>query len=144
MAFETDATHFKEDAWSKKLGKKLGAGFLITGTISKMSKHLKIHARMIDIVKGSILSGSSCKIRFDEIDETLISDYIQKKKPSKPTYTQKDPDFNNFEKENYPDNSDFGNFCCDQFGIKRCQLFNPVIIGSPCFCAGQGWGVTCR
>jgi hypothetical protein len=35
------------------------------------------------------------------------------------------------------------NFCCDVFGNRRCQLVRPVVIGSQCFCPGQGGGISC-
>ena len=76
IAFETNATHFQHNAWEQKLGKKIGAGFLITGTISKRSKSLKIRAKMIDLITGEILSSSSGNVRLDEIDKDLIKDYI--------------------------------------------------------------------
>jgi hypothetical protein len=35
-------------------------------------------------------------------------------------------------------------YCCDAFGNRRCVIgVNSGPIGSPCFCAGQGYGVTC-
>lgn len=37
----------------------------------------------------------------------------------------------------------YGSFCCDQFGMRRCPLAQPFPIGSPCFCPGQGYGYTC-
>ncbi len=43
----------------------------------------------------------------------------------------------------YPQTPEYGYFCCDQFGTRRCQLAQPAILGSPCFCYGQGWGYTC-
>lgn len=60
---------------AKKLGKKLGAGFLITGSISKLGKHIKIRAKMIDIVTGEILASSSVRVRLDEIEKSLLDDY---------------------------------------------------------------------
>ncbi len=80
IAFETNATHFQHNAWEQKLGKKIGAGFLITGKISKRSKTLKIRAKMIDLITGEILSSSSGKVRIDELDKDLIIDYIVLKK----------------------------------------------------------------
>ena len=38
-----------------------------------------------------------------------------------------------------------GNFCCDVFGNRRCNLIVPTPIGSSCFCYGQqGYGVVCQ
>ena len=36
-----------------------------------------------------------------------------------------------------------GNFCCDIMGNRWCQLWAPAVIGSACFCVGQGTGITC-
>lgn len=33
--------------------------------------------------------------------------------------------------------------CCDAFGNRRCVLVSPVVIGSSCFCIGQGSGISC-
>jgi hypothetical protein len=44
----------------------------------------------------------------------------------------------------YPAAPEYGYFCCDQFGVRRCQLIQPVPVGSPCFCPGQGWGYACQ
>ncbi len=43
----------------------------------------------------------------------------------------------------YPPAAEYVWFCCDQFGVRRCQLIQPVPMGSPCFCPGQGWGYAC-
>jgi hypothetical protein len=37
----------------------------------------------------------------------------------------------------------YGARCCDAYGLARCGLVNPVPVGNPCFCPGQGWGYTC-
>ena len=37
-----------------------------------------------------------------------------------------------------------GSHCCDLFGNSRCALPQPVLLGSSCFCFGQGSGVVCR
>jgi hypothetical protein len=34
-------------------------------------------------------------------------------------------------------------FCCDVTGLRRCQLVAPAVIGSSCFCIGQGAGISC-
>ena len=35
-------------------------------------------------------------------------------------------------------------YCCDAWGNRRCAIqMNPGPTGSPCGCAGQGYGVTC-
>jgi hypothetical protein len=36
-----------------------------------------------------------------------------------------------------------GFFCCDGFGVRRCQLVAPMPLGQPCGCPGQGMGVVC-
>ncbi len=72
---ETDGTHFKMNEWKKKLGVKIGAGFLITGTTSQLTKHLKIRVKMINIVTGVLLTSSSAKISWDNLDSALTHDY---------------------------------------------------------------------
>ncbi|MBF0225168.1 MAG: DUF4384 domain-containing protein [Desulfobacterales bacterium] len=72
---ETNEIHFEQDKWKEKLGKKLGTGCLITGTIVKLSKSIKIDAQMIDIVSGATLASSDESIRLDEIDKAYIDDY---------------------------------------------------------------------
>jgi hypothetical protein len=37
----------------------------------------------------------------------------------------------------------FGQHCCDVFGIQRCTLVAPALMGSPCVCFLQGNGATC-
>lgn len=150
--FETDQTHFQAGEWDKKLGKKLGAGFLITGTVAKMSSKIKIRAKMVDIVTGAVLASSSVRVPIDEIDESLLADYesVKKKKagsgrPGKdaqPYGSDSNKDFYN--QGGVQPAAAMGVFCCDAFGNRRCQLVEPMPLGSSCFCIGQGWGVVCQ
>jgi len=34
-------------------------------------------------------------------------------------------------------------FCCDISGMRRCPLVAPALVGSGCFCPGQGSGISC-
>ncbi len=34
-------------------------------------------------------------------------------------------------------------YCCDVFGIARCPMVTPGLVGTSCFCPGQGWGIIC-
>ena len=43
-----------------------------------------------------------------------------------------------------PPNVQTGNWCCDVWGYKRCQLVQPIQVGGSCFCPGQGSGVVCQ
>ncbi|MBF0224797.1 MAG: hypothetical protein HQK76_05005 [Desulfobacterales bacterium] len=169
VADEANNIHFEEGVLEKKLGKKLGAGFLITGTISKLSKSLRIRAKMIDIITGEIISSSSCNVRLDEIDPAFISDYDDEKQTSKPkkeepkhstqkvkTTSKEVKPVNSYNQDqdpgqwapnpapNTPSYQPMGNFCCDIWGNKRCQLVQPVPVGTSCFCVGQGWGYACE
>lgn len=83
VAFEANRTHFSSDDWTKKMGKKLGAGFLITGTVSKQSRQVKIRAKMIDISTSQVIASSSSGVRLDDLDPGLFSDY-QKEKDAEP------------------------------------------------------------
>ncbi|MBF0225153.1 MAG: hypothetical protein HQK76_06830 [Desulfobacterales bacterium] len=73
-------THFEVDQWREKLGKKLGAGFLITGNFFKGSKNIKINAKMINIISGVVVATSSESIPLDELDAAL---FIEKQDKSK-------------------------------------------------------------
>ena len=79
VAFEANRTHFSTDDWTKKMGKKLGAGFLITGTVSKQSRQVKIRAKMIDITTSQVVASSSSSVRLDDLDPGLFSDYPKEK-----------------------------------------------------------------
>jgi hypothetical protein len=35
-----------------------------------------------------------------------------------------------------------GGYCCDAYLVRRC-IINMSLIGTPCFCMGQGWGHVC-
>ncbi|MFL0995620.1 hypothetical protein ACJO1Z_22790 [Vibrio parahaemolyticus] len=39
---------------------------------------------------------------------------------------------------------EYGGYCCDFFGYRRCELIVEGRIGYQCFCAGQGNGIICR
>ncbi len=56
--------------------------------------------------------------------------------PSSPTYPVPDTSYS-------PATPQYANYCCDVFGNRRCILVEPVPVGSPCFCLGQGEGVAC-
>jgi hypothetical protein len=56
--------------------------------------------------------------------------------PSSPTYPVPDASYS-------PATPQYANYCCDVFGNRRCILVEPVPVGSPCFCLGQGEGVAC-
>lgn len=60
-----------------------------------------------------------------------------------PSYQQNAPGQQQYPQPTYPQTPEYGYFCCDQFGTRRCQLAQPGILGTPCFCYGQGWGYTC-
>lgn len=36
-----------------------------------------------------------------------------------------------------------GGWCCDGYGYRRCTIVNPIPVGNPCFCPGQGYGTVC-
>jgi hypothetical protein len=37
-----------------------------------------------------------------------------------------------------------GRVCCDGYGLGRCVLPDFWVLGSACYCYGQGYGVVCR
>jgi len=108
-----------------------------------MSKSLKIRAEMVNIVTGQVLASSSGKVRLDEIDEALINDYpiAKTEKKAKNIERESQPGYPNVQNSSEPG---MAQYCCDQFGNRRCLLFQPVPVGSPCFCVGQGWGIACE
>jgi TolB-like protein len=65
--------------------------------------------------------------------------YQEKAPYQQPPY----PPQNQYAPPTYPSTPEYGYFCCDQFGVRRCQLAQPGIIGTPCFCYGLGWGYIC-
>lgn len=56
--------------------------------------------------------------------------------PLPPTYPFPDTSYT-------PATPQYVNYCCDIFGNRRCLLVEPVPVGSPCFCPGQGEGIAC-
>ena len=87
VAFEADRTRFSTDEWTKKMGKKLGAGYLITGTVSKQARHVKIRAKMIDIVTSQVVASASSNVGIEDLDPGVLSDYPRDKEAETPAET---------------------------------------------------------
>jgi len=114
QALEKEATFDSggEMTWDKKMFKKLGAGFIITGSVNKLSRYLKIRAKMIDIVTGEVVASSNAKVLLSEIDSSLLSDYeveTQKRRFAKPQPPQKEPNSRNTQAPAYQPTFVFGN-----------------------------------
>ena len=167
FAFDTKG----ELTWDKKMFKKLGAGFIITGSFTKLSKYVKIRATMIDILTGQVIASSNGRVYLDEIDPGLIDDYPSEESGARPSERGPEPvegqvprsgapaappagTYPQYPQSQYPSQPQYPQapatpqvaayFCCDGFGNRRCQLYQPVPVGSPCFCIGQGYGVACQ
>ncbi|GEM_PF-5257177 len=152
-----------ELTWDKKMFQKLGAGSLITGSVDKRSKYVLIRAKMVDILTGEIQSSSSTRVYLDELDAALLKDYEEKKEPPKKEAPKKEPEPQQQQQpqqqsqpqQQYPPPQQYpggynqpyqnmGYYCCDAWGNPRCVLVEPLPIGSPCFCYGQGSGYVCQ
>ncbi|NCC26161.1 MAG: hypothetical protein EOM25_13355 [Deltaproteobacteria bacterium] len=165
MTFDTDG----EMTWDKKMFQKIGAGFLITGSVTGYSDHVRIRAKMIDILTGAIVTGARAKVRLDELDPVLAADYKSeedKKKVSAPSVkpkeeTQAEPNWppsyddssgnqNNLFSDEYEPYQQqqpqtMGWHCCDYYyNMPQCTMNAPGPLGSPCFCLGiPGQGYVC-
>lgn len=106
QALEKEATFDSggELTWDKKMFKKLGAGFIITGSVNKLSNYLKIRAKMIDIITGEVVASSRAKVLLSEIDSSLLSDYeveTKKRSFSKMQPSENKPNLRNAQKNSY-------------------------------------------
>ena len=121
---------------------------------------LRISIRAINVSKGKIVAVNKVKILTDRIADLLKPEDGVKppvsvpEKPSPGSKTKakgsQPGDYpggyppENQSEQLAPPAPQMGYYCCDQFGYKRCQLVQPMPIGSPCFCYGQGYGYVCQ
>lgn len=149
MTFDTDG----QMTWDKRMFQKLGAGFLITGSVTGYSDSVRIRAKMVDIATGAIISSSRANVRLEDLDPVLKCDYAKKEekpKVSAPSLEQENEHQpsrgkgSGFDQEQDSRQQNIGRHCCDVYGVPRCQLGAPGFLGAPCFCFGiPGQGYIC-
>ena len=150
-----------DEAQVAQFGKLVGADIVVTGRYVKWGRTmLRISIRAINVSKGKIVAVNKVKILTDRIADLLKPEEGVKppvsvpEKPSPGSKTKakgRQPgDYpggyppQNESEQVAPPAPQMGYYCCDQFGYKRCQLVQPMPIGSPCFCYGQGYGYVCQ
>ena len=136
-----------DEAQVTQAGKLVGADVVITGRYVRWGgATLRISIRAVSVSDGKVMAANKVKIHTDRISE-LLKPVAEKEdeKTAEPEQQQSGhPAVNQPTSLPVPSTSRMGSFCCDQFGNKRCTLVQPVPLGSPCFCPGQGYGYTCR
>ncbi len=147
-----------DETQTTQIGKLAGADVVITGRYVRWGgAALRITIRAIDVSTGKVLAANKVKIHTDRIAD-LLKPVNEKEKPSPaepgPGNPPASPQRRHRTTAPSPvkppassppaSTSQMGGFCCDQFGNRRCALVQPVPLGSPCFCPGQGYGYTCN
>jgi TolB-like protein len=149
-----------DEAQVTQVGKLVGADVVITGRYVRWGgAALRISVRAISVSDGKVMAANKVKIHTDRIAELLKpvvesrdektpemapvrkETTIAPKTPQQPGAT---PPVNQPTTTLPPAPPQMGGFCCDQYGNRRCTLVQPVPLGSPCFCPGQGYGYTCQ
>ena len=151
-----------------EFGKLLGAEAVVTGSYNRWGTNiLRIAVRCISVSDGKVLAANRVNVHTDRIEELLKKGDKQeaKEQPEKeePKTTKPKAQAETPRKEAPQDTPSpsstptpppqyypppqpvpqYGSFCCDQFGVRRCSLWQPAPLGSSCFCVGQGYGFTC-
>lgn len=148
-----------DEAQVAQFGRLVGADIVVTGRYVKWGRTmLRISIRAIGVSQGKVLAVNKVKILTDRIADLLKPEEGAKppvsvpEKPSpgsKAKGSQPGDSPGGYRPEDKseqlaPPAPQMGYYCCDQFGYKRCQLVQPMPIGSPCFCYGQGYGYVCQ
>ena len=145
-----------DEAQAAQFGKLVGADIVVTGRYVKWGRTmLRVSIRAIDVAQGRILAVNKVKILTDRIGDLLRPAEAEVDEPlpeSEPDYQENQP--GTYPGGNLPQTQpvqpaappvpQMGYFCCDQFGNRRCQLIQPMPIGSSCICYGQGYGYVCQ
>lgn len=148
-----------------QFGKLLGAEVVITGRYNRWGNNiLRINIRAISVSDGKVLAANRVNVHTDRIEDLLEEpqkDEPKKKKPEAvksktdeepakgdtPQPTPSLPQGQSPQTGAYPQPQQapqYGSFCCDQYGVRRCPLAQPLPLGTPCFCPGiWGTGYTC-
>jgi|GEM_PF-2441191 len=150
-----------DEAQVARFGKLVGADIVVTGRYVKWGRTmLRISIRAINVSKGKIVAVNKVKILTDRIADLLKPEEGVKPPvsvPEKPSPASKTKSKDSqpgdypggYPQENQseqlaPPAPQMGYYCCDQFGNRRCQLVQPLPVGSSCFCFGQGYGYVCQ
>jgi len=141
-----------------EVGKLVGADVVITGRYVKWGGGtLRISIRAINVSDGKVMAANKVKIHTDRIAELLrpaaqaaeeerteFESTQERGSPQPRAPGQTNAPVSPPQAPQVPATPQMGYFCCDQFGNRRCQLVQPVPLGTPCFCPGQGWGYACE
>ncbi|MFO7600947.1 MAG: FlgO family outer membrane protein [Candidatus Desulfacyla sp.] len=148
-----------------QFGKLLGAEVVITGRYNRWGNNiLRINVRCISVSDGKVLAANRINVHTDRIEDLLekpqrdepknTGQKAEKSKtpaePSEKEAPQPAPSYPQGQSPQpgaYPQQQQapqYGSFCCDQYGVRRCPLAQPLPLGTPCFCPGVwGTGYTC-
>lgn len=150
-----------DETQAAQFGKLVGADIVVTGRYVKWGRGmLRISIRAISVSKGKIIAVNKVKILTDRIADLLRPEEGVKppvsvpEKPSPGSKTKAEGRQPRGYPGGYPPKGQseqvappapqMGYYCCDQLGNRRCQLVQPMPIGSSCFCFGQGYGYVCQ
>ena len=138
-----------DEAQVAQFGKLVGADIVITGRYVKWGRTmLRISIRAIGVSQGKVWGVNKVKILTDRIAELLKPEEDLKPSPVSETGETKDYPRGDHQPDRpvkgSPPAPQMGYYCCDQFGNRRCQLVQPLPVGSSCFCFGQGYGYVCQ
>lgn len=146
-----------DEAKAAQFGKLVGADVVVTGRYVKWGGTvIRVSIRAINVSQGKVLAANKVKILTDRIADLLrpeekggSSEPLHKKPLEKPKPAAKSEPPAGYPQQAPPGPSgptapQMAYYCCDQFGNRRCALVQPVPMGSPCFCMGQGWGFACK
>ncbi len=64
-AVNAEEVYYKQGIWQKKLVENFGKGFLVTGTTEAIAGFVEIHAELIDMTTGKVLTSSKATIKGD-------------------------------------------------------------------------------
>ena len=157
-----------DEAQVAEFGKLLGAEAVVTGSYNRWGENiLRINVRCINVSDGNILAANRVNVHTDRIEDLLKKAETKTDKPAPeapkkpasepapapqsapqptpaapPPAPQPTTPFP--QPAPYPQTPQYGNYCCDVFGVKRCQLWQPGPVGGPCFCVGLGTGFICQ
>jgi TolB-like protein len=155
-----------DEAQVAQFGKLLGAEAVITGRYNRWGNNiLRINIRCISVSEGKVLAANRVNVHTDRIEDLLKKP--QREEPKKeeqeavksksgaetpkkaaPQPAPSYPQGQSPQPGTYPQHQQapqYGSFCCDQFGVKRCPIIEPLPVGTPCFCPGVwGTGYVCQ
>ena len=81
-----NASGYVSDDFAKNVGEMIGADAIVTGTITRIGKAVKVNARVIDVETGDILAAASSSIAMDDAITRLMNEDL---KPLVPNSSQR-------------------------------------------------------